>query len=428
MASWAADQAVHLQFQIAKHAEITVAALKCPPATLHCSSPVGDIKLKGKGPVPEAVDITVGDPCLGAKLEVVRQWPEGIAVAVSLAAWRPKQPIAVSVLSSAIARWSVSRAFHASLTSSSDRSANLILDAHPDKALTLNLHASMLLAPGVTPVSLPHLLSSPGAPCVLCAATRSDDSKRAHARIVEAFMFQSSHLTSLSFHSIARHACFKPLISPHQVSLEWSAHSVIGHWRLVWAEQKGEPAGDGGEPSEKRQLAGTHTTVMSLHLVSILGSSANLATRCSQTNLLPGRAYSFLLQADLNSTVSERTSAVTSERSVPETPSPPLLSHAGSCGQLRIEARYRVLGGEWKSWPQPLHPNSAARLAPLPPGALEFALRASNPIGDSEWSAPSAPYIAGADSASFLKAASTLPPIKPSLSPLSYPLVHPHPS
>lgn len=78
------------------------------------------------------------------------------------------QPIAVSVLSSAIARWSVSRAFHASLISFSDRSANLILDAHPDKSLTVNLHASMLLAPGVTPVSLPHLLSSPGAVRIVC--------------------------------------------------------------------------------------------------------------------------------------------------------------------------------------------------------------------------------------------------------------------
>ena len=72
--------------------------------------------LKAKGPSPAvAPSVKVGDPCAGAKFEVVRLWSSGFSGAITPAIWLPHQTIAIGFSAASIARIATTRAFHATV-------------------------------------------------------------------------------------------------------------------------------------------------------------------------------------------------------------------------------------------------------------------------------------------------------------------------
>ena len=143
------------------------------------------------------------------------------------------------------------------------------------------------------------------------------------------------------------------------------------------------------------------------------------------TSLSPGATYLFQLQAYNSAGGGEwspTSSALTSEQAAPDAPKPPRLLADRACDTLQLqlpaasagcateasfEVRYQIVGHPvWEaSETHRLLPGTSARLQNLPPAAaLQFALRAVNEFGLSEWSSPSPPVFAGlGDGAALLQ-------------------------
>ncbi|KAL1523504.1 hypothetical protein AB1Y20_018442 [Prymnesium parvum] len=424
VSSWAQGLPVHLAFGAPHAEEVKVVAVwhaelfssTASSATFHLAAspgPEGSFQFKGKGPLPSAAEVTVGDPCLGAKLEITKQWSGGVAGNVALALWRPKQRIAISVTAPAITRFSITRSFHAALDATSDRAANLFLDPSPDKSGRFTFNADVQLARGLKASELPQHLLSPGAVVVLCRhltlppqppppplpspapapSPASPSPPPAPAAPVR-----------LRGHTHASDAPRVTSIGCDSVRLAWEPRAGVIRWRLRWStSHTDEVAHDDPEPAaeQQRQFAVTSAVV---------------------DGLSPGSSYIFQLQA-FNSggfgALSAPTTVLTSDRAPPDTPPPPQLLAGVGCDVLQLqlpsprascstptayEVRYRVAGREWRPWSQRLSPGLLVQLQPLPRAAvLHFSLRASNSLGASEWSAASPPVLAGVDTATLLK-------------------------
>ena len=174
---WAPRQAIFIDFGSNAPTTVTSAyhaatfSATATTATLRLDvkpGPDSSFQIKAKGPEPTGSPrIILGDPCLGAKFELVRSpaiskgsSTVGINAAVSPPVWRPFQQLALTFDDNAIGNVHVSRSYHATAGGSGGQRANFVLESKGDSYGRLTFTGTITPAAGRTAAEVTAALGS----------------------------------------------------------------------------------------------------------------------------------------------------------------------------------------------------------------------------------------------------------------------------
>ena len=464
--SWAAGQAVMVEFgtptAVSGVWHATLFSSTATSAAFRLDGTAGPgftFQIKAKGTVPERPRLRVGDPCAGAKLELLKEWGGGFAAAVTPVVWLPGQPVTVRFDGKAATGIEVTKSWHAAVTAAGGLAAGFEMDRSSDARGAFLFNANVvglekekgkpkdvfakdasqltgaalavhelgqegghtitcerLRLPPPPPAPKPPPPSSPSPPPAATLWTYSPPSPPPPPPKPAA---RSAAVANV--HVDAPTIAF---VGCDTVRLSWPFEGGAGR-RVRWAtcvaaKADGCDTGDG-------VFGGGGGDDKASKLVNAAAAVGGVA--------VPGLArhteYAFRVQPQLVDgqwgAPSAATLARTSERSAPGTgPQPPRVvgaerGHAPSCTEARVRLppardgcdaensfalQYRVApadDGEWEYWggKDAAHPpNAVLKIGGLDAAsAYEFRVLGRNEDGESPWSDPSKASLAGGDAA-----------------------------
>ena len=149
--SWAAGQAVMVEFgtptAVSGVWHATLFSSTATSAAFRLDGTAGPgftFQIKAKGTVPERPRLRVGDPCAGAKLELLKEWGGGFAAAVTPVVWLPGQPVTVRFDGKAATGIEVTKSWHAAVTAAGGLAAGFEMDRSSDARGAFLFNANVL--------------------------------------------------------------------------------------------------------------------------------------------------------------------------------------------------------------------------------------------------------------------------------------------